>query len=1254
MNRRRVAAALVGVTVALASIVVPLGKDVAEALTVDGTIEAPSNVCPVSQPDGFSVDWDAPLDGSITGYVVEYRPVGGVDVQTLTVGVGTSAHVTAAPGVNYAVQVASLKGDARSNWGSRCLVQWGRGPGASVPQRVPTGALANRSIVSLSANRFASCGISSLGALVCWDGAGTPVLVTSPDLAATDTKKVVVGAAHACAITNAGRLVCWGANEHGQLGDGTITTRTAPVAVTIGGLATVAVTDVALTDHGTCTLTADLRVLCWGTIDGRSMTVPTAITGGDFATHKLKRVVAAGETACVVASGPYTMLTNQLVCWGSNTSGQISLGGPPSILVPTTNDQGRLFTSSITTYAVSARHGCVAANQIRVLCWGAPDGGATGQVTDVPTVASTVPIIDGVGLGSIVTGDDFSCVALSSGYPTYCWGNGSATDDASADSSTTPTAVVGGAFMGGTADLLGGGGDTVVARWNGVVTPALAPSRPHLSSVGNDSGNVVTVSWVAPESLGAASAVTTRVEWSTDGTTWQVGAAAATGSTVDLTIPSPSYVHVRVRSESPYGASQWDTAAVAMKAVGTTTARFTLATPSQAPLVGASVEVYPSGSVTPLVGTTDAAGSLTLLNVPLGRVSVRANGGTVGGPVTLASSVFDVFVPDGPVVDGAVPIQVPLPSAPTAATRTLTINNFAGGPVPNVHLGYNGGLAPSISVDLGLPGLDRRVTWARVGAQFPSVTNAAGAAKVIGLATESFADDVNIRYDDARSHVRSATSLFDDTTLVLKEALAVQLDLPSPMPVVGASGVQIRAVVRDGYGRAVATTVSLVSTTGATSVGWSGCASKTSAAVNGTSVALRLCPNKSGSWRVTTPAAAPSTTFTVTVMPAPTQISAGGSHTCARLADATVSCTGRNDTLQVGAGAPPTVFTPRRVPGLSGVASVSAGGDFTCALFTPGSNGRVKCWGNGASGRLGRGTTTTSGVPAFVTSAGTTPLTGVSSLSSGNASACVVISPGVNGTVRCWGDNRAGQLGDGTVTSRSRPVVVKTTATTVLRGVVQVSVGDVHACALLVGGAVRCWGANQIGQLGNGTTTWSRYAVGVTGINGSTSKAASISVGSAHACARITNGTLRCWGGNASRSLAAGSAYTGPFYTTPLLVKVSDTTPLAGVTQVDVGNGHTCAITGTGTAARLWCWGISSNGQVGIGVQYAVHWATRVTASALNGISSVSASGHTIALVPSTVRPPAVVYGWGGWTNYGMLGDGTATQRLSPALAGGF
>src|SRR5260221_233958 len=120
------------------------------------------------------------------------------------------------------------------------------------------------------------------------------------------------------------------------------------------------------------------------------------------------------------------------------------------------------------------------------------------------------------------------------------------------------------------------------------------------------------------------------------------------------------------------------------------------------------------------------------------------------------------------------------------------------------------------------------------------------------------------------------------------------------------------------------------------------------------------------------------------------------------------------------------------------------------------------------------------------------------------------------GGVKGWGYNQFGQLGDGTNADSAVPVDV----TGLQSGVGAIDTRGEHTCALMTGGSVKCWGANINGQLGDGTTASSDVPVGVVGLSSGVS---AIAVGGEHTCALTTGGGVKCWGWNAKGQLGTGT-----------------------------------------------------------------------------------------------------------------------------------
>lgn len=347
-------------------------------------------------------------------------------------------------------------------------------------------------------------------------------------------------------------------------------------------------------------------------------------------------------------------------------------------------------------------------------------------------------------------------------------------------------------------------------------------------------------------------------------------------------------------------------------------------------------------------------------------------------------------------------------------------------------------------------------------------------------------------------------------------------------------------------------------------------------------------------------------------------VSSGLYHSCAILSDSTIRCWGDSRSVQTGAsrGSSYPGSPAVQVGGIGDVASVSAGGFHTCAVLT---GGAVECWGENSSGQLGDGTLTNSSIPVAVEG-----LPSAVSVSAGGGDlghTCAVL---LGGAVECWGDNEQGELGDGTTTTSLVPVAVSGIATAV-----SVSSGLYHSCALLSGGAVKCWGDNNYGQLGNGTNTASSTPVAVEGI----AHAVSISGGALHTCAVLSGGAIECWGSNYHGQLGDGT-------TTARAAPVA-VSGIANAVNVSSGTFHTCAALSDG---KVKCWGYGLWGRLGNGLSsWTVFSTTPVAVIGIANAVAASAGSDSSCAVLSD----GTVKCWGG-NFYDQLGNGKNLFSLVP------
>lgn len=407
-----------------------------------------------------------------------------------------------------------------------------------------------------------------------------------------------------------------------------------------------------------------------------------------------------------------------------------------------------------------------------------------------------------------------------------------------------------------------------------------------------------------------------------------------------------------------------------------------------------------------------------------------------------------------------------------------------------------------------------------------------------------------------------------------------------------------------------------------------------------------------------------------------TAVDAGDEYTCAVLTSTAASCWGNNGYGQIGDGTLVNRLVPTTVSSLSGATAVGDGFVHTCSLLA---DHTLRCWG-GFGDLLGNGASAGSPVPVGVqgigalgvNEIGTAPLfegarevcvraSDAALNRSADADACAVMpvdlsapaltTPGLSpaalaagytiattsitdavdvadASVQVDGGSWVGMApDDGAWGGMSEGATARLLGSAIAAGS-----GDAYTCALLADGTVWCWGSNASGQLGDGTTTPSRVPVRVNGI----STAVALTVGPSHACALLEDGTAACWGGNGSGQLG-DTTYTNRL--TPVAV-----VGLSGATALGAGRYQTCAVASGGT---LWCWGSNGFGQLGDGTNTGrttpVAVVDGLSVPVTGAVAVTSGERHSCALMGDQT-----VWCWGR-NDYGQLGEGgTATSYSTP------
>ncbi len=371
--------------------------------------------------------------------------------------------------------------------------------------------------------------------------------------------------------------------------------------------------------------------------------------------------------------------------------------------------------------------------------------------------------------------------------------------------------------------------------------------------------------------------------------------------------------------------------------------------------------------------------------------------------------------------------------------------------------------------------------------------------------------------------------------------------------------------------------------------------------------------------RGTLPVSPPPVVPAVVPPPVPTlnfpsdlaRIGAGGSHTCALAADGRAACWGNNIDGQLGDGTANGNLSPEVIQGDFTFSQISAGQNHSCGLTT---GNEVVCWGANGSGQLGDGTTQSRTAPVRLNSAVSFRL-----VRAGRDHTCGLSSAR---TVWCWGSNAEGQLGDGTRQARTSPVTVEVPG----GSVAALTVGRSHTCAITSDGSAYCWGANDYGQLGDGTTTSRPSPVRVR----ADAPLVSIAAGTWHSCAVTSTGDAVCWGRSQYGQLGAGTLTDSP---TPRTV--SGATPF---TAIVAGSTFSCARGRDGTA---WCWGRNFYGQLGDGTT--VDKTVPVPVRVVQRVAGLNAGAAHACATTET----GAAYCW-GFNVDGQIGRGDRESASSP------
>ena len=936
------------------------------------------------------------------------------------------------------------------------------------------------------------------------------------------------GARFSCALNNNNGVQCWGANNTGQLGNGTTGASLVPVQVT--GL-TSGVIDIAATDSSVCALMSNGGVKCWGNnslgqLGNRDATLTASNTPVDVYSLQSGVVALDGGSSHMCA----LLTTGGVKCWGNNSNGQIGDGAVGRALWPV-DVLG--LRSGVAAVSAGSLHTCAVLIDGTAKCWGDDTNGTlgnTGSSSETPvTVAvdsSGTPL---TGLMAISAGVGQTCGLLTTGG-LKCWGVNawSQLGNNSTASSSYPVNVSG--LSSGVAAVSAGNNMTCAVLANGSAQcwglnnygqlgDGTITNRSTPVSVSGLSSGVanISTSLVGPHACVALAAGGVRC-WGYNGH-GQLGNNTLTNSSSPITVSGVTGLAVNtpiLKLMPPagfdFGAQNLTIASTARTAT-IYNASGAAASISSISLTGADAAQFAISGGT--CGTTFplalAAGNTCTIQVTFTPTSLG------GKSATLA------------VASNAPAVSVPLRGVgATVGTGAPTITSDGGLDAARVSVFENGTYVTAITAQ---------------GAS-PFTFGVFGGADAALFTTDSSG---NLRFINAPDFEAPADAGNNNSYEVTVAATNnVDTDIQDISVIVQDAPDTLNSIV------SVSTYNSCVVTSGGTVKCWGG--NSAGQIGDGTNTQRALPTAVSGLSGVKA-------------------VAIGNLFACALTSAGSVQCWGENSVGQLGNGSTVDSNVPVQVQGLtSGVVAIDAGANYMCVLT---SAGGVKCWGGNAGGQLGSGGTGTLTTPADVT--GLT--SGVAAISAGTLHSCAVLT---NGTAKCWGDDSVGALGN-TGSSSSTPVTVVVDSNGVaVTGLRTISAGAYHTCAATATGAVKCWGAGGEGQLGIGTSANNSYPVNLPAFPGAVNAGvvgvATLSAGNLYTCAVLANSTAQCWGYNSYAQIGDGTSG-------PSSIPVSFSGLSGGVVAISTGTNtdakHTCAVTNNGA---IKCIGYNPNGQLGTGL----------------------------------------------------------------------
>jgi alpha-tubulin suppressor-like RCC1 family protein len=1025
------------------------------------------------------------------------------------------------------------------------------------------------------------------------------------------------------------KAYAWGDNGVGQLGVGSLGNRTTPAAVTTSGvLAGKTITALAAGNTHSLALCADGTLAAWGyNLDGQlgngtttNSSLPVAVQTTGVLAGKTIIAIAAGYDFSVAACADGT-----LAAWGSNRYGQLGNGGTVSSSVPVAvNTSGVLAGKVVVAVAAGYYFSLALTADGTVAGWGGPyNSGALGhdryETSLVPVAVNTDGFLAGrrvVGIGA----GAYHSIALCADGSLATWGSNNYYAlgfNTKITAHCLPHAVsASGVLAGKTVTALGAGGAHFLAlcatgeltAWGGDFYGQLGNG---ITDFGFGEPLAVTSGILAGKSIAALSAGDGHsLTLCRDGTlaAWGYNASGqlGNGGTTDRLVPvavttsalgsgekiialAPGCAASHTLALAAVPISGNSTLASLTLGAGTLNAAFSPGTTSYTARLARGIT---SVTVTPTVADTAATVTVNGVAVASGTasqaLSLTPENPTVTVVVTAqngSSTSYRVTFTDDATLAGL-----------ALSTGTLS-PAFAGGTFAYA------ATVPAVTADLRItptaadPAVAIRVNGSPVGSGVASeplplgfginplsviVTALDGTTATYTISVNRLSP-IDFTFTSASSVLATATS-YSATGKTLNLSLGFAPETGTNLTAINNTGLAF--IVGRFEGLAQGQLVRLMYNNvaydfvanyfGGTGndlvLGWA----KTKAYAWGSNQSGRLGNGGTANSNVPLAVTNSGVLANKTIL----ALAAGGTHSLALCGDGTLAAWGTNSTGQLGTGGIVASSVPvavNRSAALVGktVIAIAAGSSHSLALCA---DGTVCAWGYNGTGQLGNGSTSTSTstVPVAVSTTGVLAGKTVIAIAAGDAHSLALCS---DGSVVTWGDNFYGALGNNsTVSYSSVPVAVTAAGTLAEKTVTAVAAGSAHCVALTSTGTLAAWGRNANGQLGNNATINTKVPVAVSTTGLLAGKKASIAAaGSLHNLVRCADGTLGAWGYN-----SAGQLGNGGTANSSVPVAVTTSAVLAGKTVIALvgASSHSLALAVDGTLAA---WGSNTSGRLGDG-----------------------------------------------------------------------